>query len=155
GEFVRHSAEHLLADAVKRLFPDVEYDAGRKDHSEKFQYDFRIGRPFTPEDLARIEEQMRAIVGEDSTFERIEVSREEARRIFAQGREPASPPRLGETPGGETITLYRHGRFTDLCRGPHVQRASQIGAVKLLEASGVHLHADESAEMLQRIYGTA
>jgi threonyl-tRNA synthetase len=155
GEFVRHSAEHVLADAVKRLFPDVEIDAGRKDHSEKFQYDFRIGRPFTPEDLERIAEQMRAIVGEDSTFERVEVSREEAKKLFAEMGETLKVQRLDDIPEGETITLYRHGRFVDLCRGPHVQRASQIGAVKLLEASGVYLRGDESAEMLQRVYGTA
>jgi len=155
GDFVRHSAEHVLADAVKRLFPDVEIDAGRKDHSEKFQYDFRIGRPFTPEDLERIEEQMRAIVGEDSSFERIEVSRDEAKRLFAEMGETLKVQRLDDIPEGETITLYRHGRFTDLCRGPHVQRASQIGAMKLLDASGVYLRGDESAEMLQRIYGTA
>jgi threonyl-tRNA synthetase len=155
GDFVRHSAEHVLADAVKRLFPDAQYDAGRKDHSEKFQYDFRIGRPFSPEDLARIEEQMRAIVGEDATFERIEVTRDEAQRIFGEMGEQLKVERLADIPEGETITLYRHGRFTDLCRGPHVQRASQIGAIRLLEASGVHLRGDESAEMLQRIYGTA
>jgi threonyl-tRNA synthetase len=155
GELIRHSAEHVLADAVKRLFPEVEIDAGRKDHSEKYQYDFRIGRPFTPDDLARIEEKMREILGEDSTFERIEVSREEAKRLFAEMGETLKVERLDDIPAGETITLYRHGRFTDLCRGPHVQRLSQIGAVKLLEASGVYLRGDESAEMLQRVYGTA
>ncbi len=155
GDFVRHSAEHVLADAVKRLWPEVEIDAGRKDHSEKFQYDFRIGRPFTPEDLARIEEKMREIVGEDSAFERVEVSRQEAERLFTEMGEHLKVQRLATIPEGETITLYRHGRFTDLCRGPHVQRASQIGAVKLLEASGVYWRGDESAEMLQRIYGTA
>ncbi len=155
GDFIRHSAEHVLADAVKRLFPAVEIDAGRKDHSEKYQYDFRIGRPFTPEDLARIEEQMRTILGEDSSFERVEVSRAEAKRLFAEMGERLKVERLDDIPEGETITLFRHGGFTDLCRGPHVQRASQIGAVKLLEASGVHLRGDESAEMLQRIYGTA
>src|SRR6185503_2158465 len=155
GHFVRHSAEHVLADAVKRLWPEAQYDAGRKDHSEKFQYDFRIGRAFTPEDLARIEEKMREILGEDSTFERVEVSRDEAERLFAEMGEQLKVDRLQAIPEGETITLYRHGRFTDLCRGPHVQRASQIGAVKLLEASGVHLHGDQHAEMLQRIYGTA
>jgi threonyl-tRNA synthetase len=155
GEFVRHSAEHVLADAVKRLFPQVEIDAGRKDHSEKYQYDFRIGRAFTPEDLARIEEQMRAILAEDSVFERREVSREEAERLFAAMGEHLKLERLREIPPGEPISLFTHGRFTDLCRGPHVQRLSQIGAVKLLEASGVHWRGDESAEMLQRIYGTA
>jgi threonyl-tRNA synthetase len=155
GDFVRHSAEHVLADAVKRLWPEVEIDAGRKDHSEKFQYDFRIGRPFTPDDLARIEEKMREILGEDSTFERVEISRDEAKQLFAGMGEHLKGQRLDAIPEGETITLYRHGRFTDLCRGPHVQRATQIGAVKLLEASGVHRGGDEHAEMLQRIYGTA
>ena len=155
GELIRHSAEHVLADAVKRLFPDVEIDAGRKDHSEKYQYDFRFSRAFTPEDLERIEAKMREILAEDSVFERREVTREEARRLFTEMGESLKVERLSEIPEGETISLYSHGRFTDLCRGPHVQRLSQIGAVKLLEASGVHWRGDETAEMLQRIYGTA
>jgi threonyl-tRNA synthetase len=155
GEFIRHSAEHVLADAVKRLFPEVEIDAGRQDHSEKYQYDFRFGRAFTPEDLQRIEETMRAILAEDSSFERREVSREEAERLFREMGETLKLARLADIPPGESISLFTHGRFTDLCRGPHVQRLSQIGAVKLLEASGVHWRGDESAEMLQRIYGTA
>jgi threonyl-tRNA synthetase len=155
GEFIRHSAEHVLADAVKRLWPEVEIDAGRKDHTEKFQYDFRFSRAFTPEDLAKIEDQMRAILAEKSVFERVEVSREEAARIFAEMGESLKVERLKEIPEGEAITLYRHGRFTDLCRGPHAQHAGQIGAVKLLEASGVYWKGDEANERLQRIYGTA
>jgi threonyl-tRNA synthetase len=155
GEFVRHSAEHVLADAVKRLFPDVEIDAGRKDHSEKFQYDFRFSRAFTPEDLEAIEAKMREIVAENSVFERQELSREEAAELFRSLGETLKIERLGDIPEGETITIYRHGRFADLCRGPHVQRLSQIGAVKLLEASGVYFRGDENNERLQRIYGTA
>ncbi|HEX3551896.1 MAG TPA: threonine--tRNA ligase [Thermoanaerobaculia bacterium] len=155
GEFIRHSAEHVLADAVKRLWPEAEYDAGRQDHSEKFQYDFRFPRAFTPDDLARIEDQMREILAEKSGFERIEVSRAEAERIFREMGETLKVERLKDIPEGETITLYRDGRFTDLCRGPHVQNLSQIGAVKLLEASGVYWKGDESNERLQRIYGTA
>ncbi len=155
GEFVRHSAEHVLADAVKRLWPEAEYDAGRKDHSEKFQYDFRFPRAFTPEDLEKIEETMREILKEDSAFERIEVTREEAERIFREMGETLKLERLKDIPAGETITLYRDGRFTDLCRGPHVQRLSQVGAVKVLEASGVYFKGDEKNERLQRIYGTA
>jgi threonyl-tRNA synthetase len=155
GPFLRHSAEHVLADAVKRLWPEVEIDVGRQDHSEKFQYDFRFPRAFTPEDLEVIEETMRAILAEDSAFERLEVSREEAERIFREMGETLKVERLADIPAGETITLYRHGRFTDLCRGPHAQRASQIGAVKLLEAGGSYFKGDESNEMLQRIYGTA
>jgi threonyl-tRNA synthetase len=155
GEFVRHSAEHVLADAVKRLWPEAEYDAGRKDHSEKFQYDFRFPRAFTPEDLEKIEEKMREILAEKSAFERVEVSREEAERIFREMGETLKLERLKEIPEGETITLYKDGRFVDLCRGPHVRDLSQVGAVKLLEASGVYWKGDERNERLQRIYGTA
>jgi len=155
GEFIRHSAEHVLADAVKRLWPEAEIDAGRKDHSEKFQYDFRFSRAFTPEDLEKIEDKMREIVAEKSPFERVEVSREEAAKIFAGMGETLKVERLKDIPAGEAITLYRHGRFTDLCRGPHAQTAGQIGAVKLLEASGVYWKGDEKNERLQRIYGTA
>jgi threonyl-tRNA synthetase len=155
GEFIRHSAEHVLADAVKRLWPEAEYDAGRQDHSEKFQYDFRFPRAFTPEDLEKIEAKMREILAEGSGFERVEVSREEAERIFREMGETLKVERLKDIPEGETITLYRDGRFTDLCRGPHAQNLSQIGAVRLLEASAVYFKGDEKNERLQRIYGTA
>jgi threonyl-tRNA synthetase len=155
GEFIRHSAEHVLADAVKRLWPEAEYDAGRQDHSEKFQYDFRFPRAFTPEDLERIEEKMREILAEGSAFERVEVTREEAERIFRELGETLKVERLKDIPEGETITLYKDGRFTDLCRGPHAQNLSQIGAVRLLEASAVYFKGDEKNERLQRIYGTA
>ena len=155
GDFVRHSAEHVMADAVKRLWPDSEYDAGRQDHSEKFQYDFRFPRAFTPEDLLRIEEKMREILDENAVFERLEVSRQQAEEHFRAQGESLKLERLKDIPADETITLYRHGRFTDLCRGPHVQNVGQIGAVKLLEASSVYFKGDESNERLQRIYGTA
>jgi len=155
GGFVRHSAEHVLADAVKRLWPEVEIDVGRKDHSEKFQYDFRFSRAFTPEDLEAIEAKMREILAEGAELERIEVSREEAAKRFAAMGETLKIERLKDIPEGDAITLYRHGEFVDLCRGPHVQRIGQIGAVKVLEASGVYWKGDESNERLQRIYGTA
>jgi threonyl-tRNA synthetase len=155
GDFIRHSAEHVLADAVKRLWPEVEIDAGRQDHSEKFQYDFRFPRAFTPDDLEKIEAKMREIVAEDSAFERVEISREEAARLFSEMGETLKVERLQDIPEGEVITLYKHGGFVDLCRGPHAQRASQIAAIKLLEASGVYWKGDEANEKLQRIYGTA
>ena len=155
GDFIRHSAEHVLADAVKRLWPEVEIDVGRVDHSEKFQYDFRFERAFTPEDLEKIEEKMREILAEDHPFERQELEREEAAELFAGMGETLKVERLKDIPEGEPITVFRDGPFTDLCRGPHVQRLSQIGAVKLLEASGVYWKGDETNEMLQRIYGTA
>ncbi len=155
GEVIRHSAEHVMADAVKRLWPGTPIDAGRQDHSEKFQYDFRFPRPFRPEDFERIEAEMMRIIKEDLPFERMEVTREEARRIMEERGEDLKLLRLEDIPEGETITLYRHGDFLDLCRGPHVQRTSQIGAVKLLEASGAYFKGDERNEMLQRLYGTA
>ena len=155
GEVIRHSAEHVMADAVKRLFPSVQIDVGRSDHSEKFQYDFLIERPFTSDDLARIEDEMRRILAEKAVFEREEVSREEARRRFAELGEELKLVRLADIPDGEPITIFRHGRFADLCRGPHVQRADQIGAVKLLEVAGAYWKGDERNPMLQRIYGTA
>jgi len=155
GIFIRHSAEHVMADAVKRLWPEVEIDAGRKDHSEKYQYDFRFPRSFTAEDLERIEAKMREILAEDSSFERLEILRPEAAELFREMGENLKVERLADIPEDQTITIYRDGGFTDLCRGPHVQRLSQIGAVKLLEASGVYWKGDESNEMLQRIYGTA
>ncbi len=155
GDFIRHSAEHVLADAVKRLWPDVEIDVGRVDHSEKFQYDFRFERAFTPEDLEQIEAKMREILAEDHPFERQELEREAAAELFRGMGESLKVERLADIPEGEPISIFRDGDFTDLCRGPHVQRLSQIGAVKLLEASGVYWKGDDRNEMLQRIYGTA
>jgi threonyl-tRNA synthetase len=155
GEVIRHSAEHVLADAVERLFPGTIIDAGRQDHSEKFQYDFRFPRGFTPEDLEKIEAEMARIVAEDRPFERQVVSREQAREIFRARGEAIKLVRLEDIPAGEAITVFRHGDFVDLCRGPHVQRTGQVGAFRLLETSGAYFKGDERNEMLQRIYGTA
>src|SRR3990172_3745748 len=109
GEPIRHSAEHVMADAVKRLFPSVQIDVGRSDHSEKFQYDFLVERPFTPEDLARIEEEMRRILAENAAFERREVARDEARRLFEGQGETLKVSRLEDIPEGDTITVFSHG----------------------------------------------
>jgi len=155
GEVIRHSAEHVMADAVKRVFPDVQIDVGRADHSEKFQYDFLVDCPFTPEDVEKIEKQMLEILAEGAVFTREVVTREEAIALFEGMGEELKVSRIGDVPEGEDITLFRHGDFVDLCRGPHVQRVGQIGAVKLLEAAGAYWRGDESNPMLQRIYGTA
>jgi threonyl-tRNA synthetase len=155
GVVIRHSAEHVLADAVERLFPGTIIDAGRQDHAEKFQYDFRFPRGFTPEDLERIEQEMARIVKEGRPFERTAVSREKAAEVFSSRGEEIKLVRLADIPEGEMITLFRHGDFVDLCRGPHVQRTDQIGAFKLIETSGAYFKGDERNEMLQRIYGTA
>lgn len=155
GEVIRHSAEHVMADAVKRLWPGTPIDAGRQDHSVKFQYDFRFPRPFKPEDFERIEEEMVRIFKEDLPFEREEADRKRVTELMNERDEDIKIIRLEDIPEGEVITLYHHGGFADLCRGPHVQRTGQIGAAKLLEASGAYFKGDERNEMLQRIYGTA
>ncbi|MXW01433.1 MAG: threonine--tRNA ligase [Holophagales bacterium] len=155
GIFLRHTAEHVLADAVQRLWPGTQIDVGRRDHSEKYQYDFRFPRAFVPEDLEAIEEKMREILREKHEVERVEIDREEARELFAGMGEELKLERLDDIPEGEAITLFRHGEFVDLCRGPHAQRVDQVGAVKLLESSGVFHRGDQSREQLQRIYGTA
>lgn len=155
GEVIRHSAEHVMADAVKRLFPSAQVDAGRTDHSEKFQYDFLVEEPFTPEDIERIEKEMNKILSEGAEFTREVLTRDEAVDLFRSMGEELKLSRLGDIPDGEDITVFRHGGFVDLCRGPHVQSTKQIGAVKLLESSGTYFRGDESGPKLQRIYGTA
>ena len=155
GEVIRHSAEHVMADAVKRLFPNAQVDAGRTDHSEKFQYDFLVDEPFTPEDLEKIEKEMNKILSEGADFTREVLSRAEAEALFSSMGEELKLSRLGDIPEDAEITVFRHGEFADLCRGPHVQSTKQIGAVKLLESSGTYFRGDESGPKLQRIYGTA
>ena len=156
GDVIRHSAEHVMADAVKRLFPGAQIDVGRADHSEKFQYDFLVEHPFTPEDLERIEAEMGKIIAEKSTFVREVLSREEARALFEEQGEDLKLSRLDDIPEGEEITVFRHGEFTDLCRGPHVQRTDQIGAFKLTEAAacvlaGRRAQPDAPADLRHRL----
>jgi len=155
GEVIRHSAEHVMADAVKRLFPEAQVDAGRTDHSDKFQYDFLVDEPFTPEDLERIEKEMNSILAEGANFDRQVLTRDEAAELFRGLGEELKLSRLGDIPDDAEITVFRHGGFADLCRGPHVQSTKQIGAVKLTESSGTYFRGDESGPKLQRIYGTA
>ncbi len=155
GEIIRHSAEHVMADAVKRLFPGAQVDAGRTDHSEKFQYDFLVDEPFTPEDIERIEKEMNSILSEGAAFEREVMTRDEAASLFRSLGEDLKLSRLADIPEDAEITIFRHGQFADLCRGPHVGNTRQIGAVKLLESSGTYFRGDESGPKLQRVYGTA
>ena len=155
GDVIRHSAEHVMADAVKRLFPAAQVDAGRSDHSEKFQYDFLVDEPFTPEDIERIEKEMQVILAEGAEFERQVVTRDEAASLFRGLGEELKLSRLADIPDEAEITIFRHGDFIDLCRGPHVHNTKQIGAIKLTDASGTYFRGDESGPKLQRIYGTA
>ncbi len=149
---LRHSAAHALATAVRKLFPDAGIGFGPP-IEDGFYYDFAVPRPFTPEDLETIEAEMRNVAKADYPFAREEVTREEARKRFAG--DPLKLERLEEIPEGDTISVYTDGPFTDLCRGPHVDRTGRIQHVKLLHGAGAYWRGDEKRQMLQRIYGTA
>jgi threonyl-tRNA synthetase len=155
AELIRHSAEHVMADAVKRLWPETQIDVGRSGRDGKFQYDFDIPVRIGPEDLVRIEEEMRRIIKADLPFERETVSRDEARRVFEEIGDELKVSRIGDLDPDEEITLYRHGEFVDVCRGPHIGRTGQIGAFKLTELAGSYWRGDERNKMLQRVYGLA
>ena len=149
---IRHSAAHLLADAVLEVIPDAKLTIGPPT-DDGFYYDFDLPRSVTPEDLERLEGIMRQRMKADLPFVGKEVSREEAATIYANQRYKLEI--LEDIPSGEKITLYSHGKFTDLCRGGHVERTGQVGAVKLLNVAGAYWRGDEHNPMLQRIYGTA
>ncbi len=151
-EKLRHSAAHVMADAVKRLFPGVKVAIGPA-IDDGFYYDFDYKRAFTEDDLGKIEEEMARIVAAKMPFVREEVTRQEAKAIFKD--EPYKLELIDEFPEGETITVYRHGEFVDLCRGPHVEETGKIGAFKLLSVAGAYWRGDEKRAQLQRIYGTA
>jgi threonyl-tRNA synthetase len=155
GEVIRHSAEHVMADAVARLWPGTQIDVGRSDHSEKFQYDLDVPQRITPDDLPRIEAEMAKIIAADQPFEREVVSHDEARKRFGDLGQRLKVSRIEDIPQGEDVSLFKHGDFVDLCRGPHVQRTGQIGAIKLLDVGGSYWRGIETNPMLQRIYGVA
>ncbi len=150
-ETIRHSAAHVMAEAVLALFPDAKFAIGPS-IEDGFYYDFDLPRPLTPDDLPVIEARMREIVAADQSFVRRELSREEAQDLFVD--QPYKLELLDDLPDGH-ITVYTQGQFTDLCRGPHVERAGQIGAFRLLRTAGAYWRGDESRQMLQRIYGVA
>jgi threonyl-tRNA synthetase len=151
---LRHTASHVLAQAVKRLFPDVKLGIGPA-IEEGFYYDFDVKRPFSPEDLEKIEAGMKRIVDENLPVTREEVDRESARRLFQEKGEPYKAELLEDLAEGEAISLYREGEFVDLCAGPHVPSTGYVKAFKLLSVAGAYWHGDEKLPMLQRIYGTA
>lgn len=153
-DIIRHSAEHVLATAVVRLFKGAQVTMGPADHSKDFYYDFDIGRPFTPEDLEKIEAEMLKIVREDVKFLRREVTKPEAASLFA-GLGQRFKPEILEWIKDETVTIYEDADFIDLCRGPHVPSAAKIGAFKLLGAAGSYWRGDATKDPLQRIRGVA
>ena len=153
-EIIRHSAAHLLAQAVKELFPEAQVTIGPVIENG-FYYDFDYKRPFTPEDLEKIEKKMVELAARDLPVERIEMPREEAIRFFKDQGEEFKARIIEDIPEGETISLYRQGDFIDLCRGPHVPSTGKIKAFKLMKLAGAYWRGDPKNPMLQRIYGTA
>jgi threonyl-tRNA synthetase len=153
-ELLRHSTAHLLAHAVKELFPDAQVTIGPVIENG-FYYDFSYKRPFTPEDLAAIEKRMAEIAARDLPVERRVMSREEAIRFFSEQGEIYKAEIVAAIPEGEEISLYTQGNFTDLCRGPHVPSTGRLKVFKLMRVAGAYWRGDSRNEMLQRIYGTA
>ncbi|NMA20991.1 MAG: threonine--tRNA ligase [Lentisphaerae bacterium] len=151
---MRHSAAHVMAAAVQSLWPDTKFDIGPST-DDGFYYDFDMEHRLSNEDLKEIEKVMRKMLGRNLPFERREVSRQEAHKLFADNNQTFKLSRLEDIPEGETVSLYQCGDFIDLCRGPHVEHSGQIGAVKLLSVAGSYFRGDEKNPMLQRIYGTA
>ncbi len=151
-EVLRHSSAHILATAVRELFPGAGIGFGPP-IEDGFYYDFQVDRPFTPEDLARIEAKMGEVAQRDYPFMRDVVDRAQANRRFAD--DPLKLERIAELGDDETITIYTDGPFTDLCRGPHLPRTGRLKHFKLLNAAGAYWRGDERRQMLQRIYGTA
>ncbi len=146
-----HSTAHLMAQAVKALFPQARLAIGPP-IEDGFYYDFDIGRPFTPEDLQRIEDTMRQLAARDQPIERIYVRRDDAARAFQKAGEKYKAELLEGIPD-DPVSFYRQDGFEDMCRGPHVPATGRIKAVKLLSTSGAYWRGDEHREMLQRIYG--
>ncbi|MDI6638585.1 MAG: threonine--tRNA ligase [Bacillota bacterium] len=153
-EILRHSTAHVLAQAVKRLFPEVKLAIGPAIENG-FYYDFDKPEPFTLDDLGRIEEEMRKIVTEDLPIVREEISRDEAVQLFQKLDEPYKLELIEDLPEEEVVSIYRQGEFVDLCRGPHLASTGQLRAFKLLSVAGAYWRGDEKRKMLQRIYGTA
>ncbi|MBN9697455.1 MAG: threonine--tRNA ligase [Zoogloea sp.] len=153
-EVIRHSTAHLLAYAVKELFPEAQVTIGPVIENG-FYYDFSYKRPFTPEDLEKIELRMAELVKRDIPVERSVLPRDEAVAYFKSIGEHYKAEIIASIPQGEDVSLYREGGFTDLCRGPHVPSTGKLKVFKLMKVAGAYWRGDSKNEMLQRIYGTA
>src|SRR5436305_10658964 len=151
-DVLRHSAAHVLATAVRRLRPEAKIGFGPA-IEDGFYYDFEVDKPFTPEDLAAFEAEMKKVAGEKFPFVRAEVSRGAAQKVFVD--DPLKLERLSELGEDEVISTYTDGPFVDLCRGPHVPDTSYVKATKLTSVASAYWRGDEKRQQLQRIYGTA
>jgi len=152
-EILRHSTSHVMAQAVKALYPGIKITIGPS-IDNGFYYDFDYDNTFSPDDLEKIEKRMQEIIAHNIPFNRIEITREEAIKLFSERNETYKVEILEEITS-ETISLYRQGDFIDLCRGPHIPSTGTIKAFKLLSIAGAYWRGDERNKMLQRIYGTA
>src|SRR6187397_713804 len=153
-EVLRHSTAHLLAYAVKELFPDAQVTIGPVIENG-FYYDFAYKRPFTPEDLAAIEAKMTELAKKDEPVSRRVLPRDEAVAHFNAMGEAYKAEIIAGIPSAEPVSLYREGKFEDLCRGPHVPSTGKLRHFKLMKVAGAYWRGDHRNEMLQRIYGTA
>ena len=153
-EIIRHDTAHVMAEAVKELYPDVQVTIGPA-IEDGFYYDFARATPFKPEDLATIEARMKEIVARNEPITREVCERAEAINFFKAQGEHYKAQLIEAIPPGELVTLYRQGKFIDLCRGPHLPSTGRLGAFKLLKLAGAYWRGDSKNEMLQRIYGTA
>ncbi len=153
-EILRHSTAHIMAQAVKELFPGVKVAIGPA-IADGFYYDFAYERAFTPEDLPVIEEKMAELIKADLPFEREELPRDQALEYFSGQGEDYKVELIQDLADQEAVSLYRQGGFSDLCRGPHLPSTGRVGAFKLLSVAGAYWRGDEKNRMLSRIYGTA
>jgi len=153
-DIIRHSTAHLLAMAVKELFPSAQVTIGPV-VDNGFYYDFKFDRPFTNEDLSRIEKRMEELAKQDIPVSRSVMSRDEAVRLFDEMGEEYKVRIIEDIPGEEDLSFYRQGDFIDLCRGPHVPNTGKLKAFKLTKVAGAYWRGDTSNEQLQRVYGTA
>ena len=144
-----HTTSHIMAQAVQRLFPDVKFAIGPS-INEGFYYDFDVEKPFTDEDKAKIEEEMKKIIKEDIKIERFALPKREALELMKD--QPYKQELINELPEGEEISFYKQGDFTDLCAGPHLMSTGKIKSIKILSSSGAYWRGDEHNKMLQRIY---
>jgi threonyl-tRNA synthetase len=153
-EIIRHDAAHIIAEAAKELFPEIQVTIGPA-IKDGFYYDFAKDTPFTEADLAKIEAKMEHIVKRNEKFVREEMDRDEAIAMFKKMGEHYKAEIIASIPAGEIITLYRQGNFVDLCRGPHCPSTGKIKYFKLMKVAGAYWRGDSNNQMLQRIYGTA
>ena len=153
-DVIRHSSAHLMAQAVKQLFPEAQVTIGPV-IEDGFFHDFAYERAFTPEDVDAIEKRMQDLIKQDIPLERSVMSRADAVTFFRDMGEEYKAEIIESIPSDEDLSLYKQGEFIDLCRGPHVPSTGKIPAIKLTKLAGAYWRGDSNNEMLQRIYGTA